>query len=60
MEEKMKYLLTGFVAGIIIGIMVFLLLVNFRIINLPGMGRFPRPENFTGMGNFTRHMRPPV
>jgi hypothetical protein len=43
MEERAKYIL--------IGIVIFYLLVNFRIIRPFGLGEFARSGNFT---NFTR------
>jgi hypothetical protein len=57
MKDRTKYILIGIVIGIIIGMAMFYLLINFRIIRPFGFGDirgFPRNNTFS---NFTR---PPI
>ena len=58
MKDRTKYLLIGIIIGIGVGIVIFYLLMNLRIVSpfgmREGMREFTRPENFT---NFTRPFR---
>jgi hypothetical protein len=57
MEERTKYILIGIIIGIAIGMIMFYLLMTFRIIRPYGFGgfrEFARQDNLT---NFTRPSR---
>jgi len=57
MKDRTKYILIGMIIGIIIGMAMFYLLINFRIFRPFGFGgirEFPLNGNFT---NFTRPSR---
>jgi hypothetical protein len=42
MEERIKYVLTGIIVGVAIGMIMFYLLMAFRIIRPFGFGNFSR------------------
>ncbi|MEM5812678.1 MAG: hypothetical protein QW286_03090 [Candidatus Aenigmatarchaeota archaeon] len=57
MEERAKYILVGIAIGIVIGMILLFMLINFRIIRPFGLREFPRPNNLTNFTrNFTRGM----
>lgn len=51
MEERTKYALIGIIIGMVIGVAIFYLLLNLRIIKPFGLRGFMRSGNFT---NFSR------
>jgi hypothetical protein len=55
MKDRTKYILIGIIIGIAIGMIMFYLLMTFRIIRPFGLGGF---REFVPNGNFTNFTRP--